>query len=79
MLSPKEVLLSVYRGKNGVVVKAIHRATKLSVEMDCHGSVRYPEDAPEAEYCNPNECVDDLKEFCLERLANLVADHYAHL
>lgn len=77
MLSDKEVFASIYKGKDGVRVTVRHRVTKLSVEMECVGSVAHPGDGPEAEYCNPNECADDLKAMALEELAEKVMQHYS--
>lgn len=78
MLSPNEVFVTTHKLKSGVTVKAVHRTTRLTVELDCHGSVPHPDDGPDTEYCNPNECADDLKAFVLEELAELVAQHYSH-
>lgn len=78
MLSNKDVFTSTYKGKDGVKVTVRHRVTGLSVEMECAGSVAHPDDGPDVEYCNPNECADNLRAMALEELSKKVAWGWMH-
>lgn len=68
MLSKREVFISVYRLKSGVMVKAQHRNSGIRVQLDCVGSADGS--------CNPNQCERDLREMALEELSEKVSLFY---